>query len=350
MNYSVFKNKRIMITGHTGFIGSWLTKWLLMLNAEVLGYSLFLPSIPNLYSILSVSEKITDIRGDVRNGKHLQEVVADFQPEIVFHLAAQPIVIESYKMPLKTFQTNVMGTVNVLEALRKSETVRVIIVMTSDKVYKNKESKYSYREDDLLGGKDPYSASKSSQDIITGSYRESYFLDSGIAVSTARCGNVIGGGDWGKYRIIPDIVRGIAENRIVEIRNPDSVRPWQYILDLLSGILKLAENMGKNVSYSGDWNFGPKRNQGITVKALTEILMKYWEKGEYTLDVKQKEKEERFLGLNVSKSISRLGWVPKYSLDQSVKSTVDWYKSYLQNPKNVKVTTLKKIDEYVKSK
>ena len=218
-DFTFYKGKRVLVTGHTGFIGSWLTKWLSMLNAEVCGYALSPPTIPNMYESLKMFPPIGDIRGDIGNKESLHKALEDFPPQIVFHLAAQPIVLEAYDNPAETYETNVMGTVNLLDSLRTINSVKVIIVMTSDKVYKNNEWVYPYREIDKLGGRDPYSASKSCQDIIVSSFRESYFVDLGIGISSIRAGNVIGGGDWGENRIVPDIVKGITENKIIKIIN-----------------------------------------------------------------------------------------------------------------------------------
>ena len=253
-----YSNKKVLITGHTGFIGSWLTKWLTMLNAEICGFSLNTSSVPNMYDLINLRNSILDIRGDIRNAESLQMAILKFKPDIVFHLAAQPIVLESYDDPVETFDVNVTGTVNLLNEVRKVGSVKVIIVMTSDKSYRNNEWVYPYRENDALGGKDPYSASKSCQDIVVDSFRESYFYHSGIAISSIRAGNVIGGGDWAPFRIIPDLVRGIVKDETVKIRNPNSVRPWQHVLEPISGMLMLAERMHRNIEFSGNWNFGPE--------------------------------------------------------------------------------------------
>ena len=242
-SFNFYRGKRIFITGHTGFIGSWITKCLSILDAELCGYSLDPPSHPYMFEALDLGSETLDIRGDIRNKDFLKKTLDKFQPEIVFHLAAQPIVLDSYDNPVETFDTNVTGTVNLLNEIRQVDSVKTIVVMTSDKSYRNIEWVYPYRENDILGGKDPYSASKSCQDIVVDSFRESYFSNVGVGISSVRAGNVIGGGDWAPHRIIPDLVRGIVNGEKVKIRNPDSIRPWQYVLEPISGMLSLADDI-----------------------------------------------------------------------------------------------------------
>ncbi len=343
-----FKNKKILITGHTGFIGSWLTKWLLMLKANILGYSLDPPTNPNMYDTINIGKYIKDIRNDIRDVKSLRSTISKFQPEIVFHLAAQPIVLDSYRNPSETFETNIMGTVNLLNSLRNVNSVRVILVMTSDKVYKNNEWVYPYREIDPLGGKDPYSASKSCQDIIVNSFRESYFKDKNVAISTIRAGNVIGGGDWGKYRIIPDIVRGITQNRIIKIRNPESIRPWQHVLDPIYGMLILTEKMWYDTNFSDDWNFGPNNQRNITVKELVEKFIEIWGRGNYLIKKDKKLKEANYLQLDINKAKNKLNWLPKYEFEESIRMTVEWYKAYYERKENMEKITEFQIEKYMK--
>lgn len=349
MSDDFFSGKKIFITGHTGFIGSWLTKWLAMLNAEVFGYSLGPPTKPNMYESLDLASKIVDVRGDVRDRKALKEALERFSPEIVFHLAAQPIVLESYTNPTETFETNVIGTVNLLDGLRDIRSARVIIVMTSDKVYRNNEWVYPYREIDPLGGKDPYSASKSCQDIIVNSFRESYFNDVGIGVSSIRAGNVIGGGDWGKYRIVPDIVKALSENKVVEIRNPDSIRPWQYVLEPIYGMLKLAEKMWYDIKFSGDWNFGPKLQQEIPVRKVVEEFIKLWGGGSYSVAGNTDKIEAKYLRLDISKAIGKLKWSPLYDFETTIKKTVQWYKGYYHDMNKIDLLTETQIKEYLEA-
>ena len=344
-----FKDKRVLITGHTGFIGSWLSEWLVMLQAEVCGYSLDPPTVPNAFSALDISSKIEDNRGDVRDIKSLDSVITKFKPEIVFHLAAQPIVLESYSNPVETFETNVIGTVNVLNVLRKVDSLKVITVMTSDKVYRNNEWVYPYREIDPLGGKDPYSASKSSQDIVVSSFRESYFDSMGVGISSIRAGNVIGGGDWGKHRIVPDAIRAITEKRNIIIRNPQAVRPWQYVLDPISGMLELAQKMWSNLESSGDWNFGPVNSKSITVRELVEAIINYWGTGSYRIGKRKNNdaKESNYLQLDSSKARMKLNWFTPYDFEETVKETVEWYRKYYdrKDVDNETETQIKRFSE-----
>ena len=346
MNDKFFKDRRVMVTGHTGFIGSWQTKWLLMMDADILGYSLDPPTRPNMYDAVGLSENIKDLRKDIRDAKALKDAILQFKPEIVFHLAAQPIVLESYKTPIDTYETNVIGTVNLLDNLRRTDSVKVIIVMTSDKVYRNNEWVYPYREIDPLGGKDPYSASKSCQDIIVNSFREIYFDDMGVSVSSIRAGNVIGGGDWGANRIVPDVVRGLTEGNIIRIRNPDSVRPWQYVLEPISGMLLLAQRMWDDMKFSGEWNFGPSNQREITVKELVNKFLKKWGGGSYTIAKDNEAREANYLQLDISKAKNVLGWFQKYDFEESIEKTVEWYKAYYEDKRNINNVTEKQIRAY----
>jgi CDP-glucose 4,6-dehydratase len=340
--------KKILVTGHSGFIGSWLTKCLTMLDAEVCGYALDPPTKPNLYETLKLSQLVSaDIRGDINDTDLLKKTLHEFQPEIVFHLAAQPLVLESYDDPVRTFHTNVTGTVNLLNELRKVDSIRAIIVVTSDKAYLNKEWVYPYRENDELGGRDPYSASKSCQDIVVNSFRESYFSDSGIALSSVRAGNVIGGGDWAKNRIIPDIVRGIVSGQPVSIRNPNSVRPWQHVLEPVSGMMILAQKMVNDVRFSGAWNFGPNSEREVTVKEIAETVISFWGSGRYGIEDNYVKKESKYLSLDISKAKGELKWFPKYNISVALKETVDWYKLYYNNYPKIENLTYKQITSYL---
>ena len=344
-NFGFYKGKRVFITGHTGFIGSWLTKLFTMLDANIFGYSLNHPTEPNMYESLKLGEKVSEVSGDIRNRDLLQKTIQNFRPEIVFHLAAQPIVLDSYDNPVETFDTNVTGTVNLLNVLRRVDCVKAIIVITSDKSYRNNEWVYPYRENDVLGGKDPYSASKSCQDIVVNSFRESYFYHSGIAISSIRAGNVIGGGDWAPFRIIPDIVRGIVSGETVKIRNPNSVRPWQHILEPISGMLTLAKRMYGNIEFSGSWNFGPDSHKEITVKELTETFIDLWGSGNYSIEETQSYNEANYLQLDISKAKRELKWTPQYNFGVALKETVDWYKEYYSDVTSVEKTTEKQIEK-----
>lgn len=346
INFNLFNEKKILVTGHTGFIGSWLSKWLTMLNAQVCGFALEPPSIPNMYEILKLDKEIVDIRGDIRNRELLQKTIANFGPEIVFHLAAQPLVLESYNDPVETFDTNVTGTVNLLNTLRNVDTVRAIIVVTSDKSYHNNEWAYPYREIDMLGGKDPYSASKSCQDIVVNSFKESYFSDSDIGISSVRAGNVIGGGDWAEKRIIPDLVKGVVTGKPVKIRHPNAVRPWQHVMEPISGMLTLAGKLYADIKYSGAWNFGPDNLQQKTVSELAEKFIEHWGKGKYEIENSSRFKESNNLQLDISKAKKELAWRPIYGFDNAIKNTVMWYKAYYLR-EDVKALTTTQISLYM---
>ena len=338
-------NKKILLTGHTGFIGSWITKCLTLLDAEICGYALDPPSQPNMFEVLKLESEILDTREDIRNKDLLLKTINEFQPEIVFHRAAQPIVLESYDNPVVTFDVNVIGMVNLLNEARKVGGAKVIIIMTSDKSYRNNEGVYPYRESDVLGGKDPYSASKSCQDIVVNSFRESYFYHSGVAISSIRAGNVIGGGDWPPFRNIPDLVRGIAKGETVKIRNPNSVRPWQHVLEPISGMLMLAERMYNNIEFSEDWNFGPENHEDITVKELAETFIKLWRSRNYIIEKMQSYNEANYLQLDISKTKRELKWTPRYNFNAALKETVNWYKAYYKK-ENMNKITENQIKEY----
>ena len=339
-SFNFYRGKRIFITGHTGFIGSWITKCLSMLDAEICGYALDPPSQPNMFEVLKLESKILDMRGDVRNKDLLRKTINEFQPEIVFHLAAQPIVLDSYDNPVETFDTNVTGTVNLLNELRSVESVKTIIVMTSDKSYRNHEWVYPYRENDELGGRDPYSASKSCQDIVVDSFRESYFCNSGVGISSIRAGNVIGGGDWAPFRIIPDLVRGLVRDETVKIRNPNSVRPWQHVLEPISGILTLTKRMYEDSKLSGTWNFGPELDSEVTVKEVADRFIDQWGSGNYIIDQVQSYKEANYLQLDISKARRELKWTPRYNFNAALKETVDWYKVYYKQEDINRITEI----------
>ncbi|MEM3828800.1 MAG: CDP-glucose 4,6-dehydratase [Conexivisphaerales archaeon] len=333
-----YKGKKIMIIGHTGFVGSWLTKIASILGAEIAGYALDPPTTPNMYSTLNL-KGVLDKRGDIRNKESLERAIKDFQPEIIFHLAAQPIVLESFENPVETLEINVIGTANVLDSMRKVDSIKVALIMTSDKVYRNNEWPYPYREIDPLGGRDPYSASKSCQDIVVNSFRESFFKPSGVKISTVRAGNIIGGGDWGKYRLIPDIVKGIVSGKTIEIRNPESIRPWQYILDIIDGMLLLTKKSYDNEKFSGDWNFGPLIDTNISVRELTQKFISAWGEGGFNIRNAPSNKEAGYLKLDISKSRHELNWIPKYDIETAVDETVRWYKSYYKGVDMDKVTS-----------
>jgi CDP-glucose 4,6-dehydratase len=323
----------VLVTGHTGFKGGWLSLWLKELGSQVVGYSLQPPTQPNLFTALNLEKHMTHITGDTRNQTNLLKVFQEHQPEIVFHLAAQPIVLKSYKEPQLTFETNVMGTVNLLEAARKTKSVKTCVVITSDKCYENKEWVYGYRETDALGGHDPYSSSKVCAELVVASYRKSFFENCGessISLSSVRAGNVIGGGDWASDRIIPDSVKTLASNCPIIIRNPLATRPWQYVLEPLGGYLRLAALMNKFGSeFTGAWNFGPKDSNFVTVEELVKQAVKCWGEGSYRVEQpKTCPHEAHLLKLDISKAQLLLDWKPLYDIYQTVSKTIGWYKLF----------------------
>ena len=343
-----FVDKKILITGHTGFKGTWLSFWLRCLGAELIGYSLEAPTKPNLFEALNLEKELIHITGDLRDFSKLKEVVKTYKPEIIFHLGAQALVIDSYKDPLYTFSTNVMGTVHLLEAIRESESVKVVVIITSDKCYENKEWFYSYRENDTLGGKDPYSCSKACAELVVKSYRESFLKEKGIGIATARAGNVIGGGDWQKNRLIPDCVRAIVKKEPLKLRNPNAVRPWQHVLEPLYGYMLLAKKLWeKPEEFSSAWNFGPVSTEIIRVRDLVEKFFKVWgEKPKILEERRVYYKESKLLLLDITKSVHKLGWKPVLSLSQAIKLTADWYKTFYLDPEKIKEVTVNQIKLY----
>lgn len=337
--HQVFKGKKVLITGHTGFKGSWLAIWLAELGADLRGYAL--PPVTNRdnYELAGLDGKITGINGDIRDFEKLLQVMEEFQPEIVFHLAAQAIVRQSYQEPRETYEVNVGGTVNLLEAVRKTGSVRVVINVTSDKCYENKEWVWGYRENDAMGGFDPYSSSKGCAELVSAAYRNSFFnpKDSHSAgLATVRAGNVIGGGDWARDRIIPDCIRALENQQAIEVRNPRAERPWQFVLEPLSGYLWLAAVMCQNGNQSGGaWNFGPDRDGIIPVRDLVTRIIHYWGAGSW-VDLSQGGQngfhEASFLSLDCSKAKTYLGWKSCLNIEQALEWTVDWYKNYRTNP------------------
>lgn len=326
-----YKGKRVLITGHTGFKGSWLTLWLSQIGAKVVGYALP-PSIsPSHIEILDVD--YISITGDLRDAEKLQKVISKEQPEIIFHLAAQSLVRRSYREPIETFSTNIMGTANLLEACRWSPSTRAVIVVTSDKCYENHEWVWGYRENDTLGGYDPYSASKSCAEILTSSYRRSFFPVNqygnhhSILVASARAGNVVGGGDWAEDRLIPDIARAVSKNEAVCIRNPRATRPWQHVLEPLSGYLMLGRKLleGKP-EFAEAWNFGPGEDGNLKVETVLQQLKQYWSGIDYRLPSLPSDLHEaNFLQLDCSKARSKLGWKPVWDINKALEMTGIWY-------------------------
>ena len=353
---SVYKGKKVLVTGHTGFKGSWLTSWLIILGAEVIGYSLEPPSEPNLFKVIKLEKNITHITGDVRDEEHLFKIFKKYKPEFVFHLAAQSLVRFSYREPKLTYETNVIGTVNVLEAARSIKNVKVCMIITSDKCYENREWLFGYRETDPMGGYDPYSASKGCTELVVTSYRTSFLNpdDYGkkhqTALSSVRAGNVIGGGDWGEDRLIPDCVKALSQNRKILIRYPKAVRPWQFVLEPLSGYLWLGALMYQNGNkFSDAWNLGPLDNYTLTVEQVIKKAIKLWGGGELKIRQNPKYHENKLLKLDISKACFCLKWKPVYKVDEAIEKTMAWYNKFYKEKINMHKFTLKQIGEYVKN-
>ncbi len=319
-------DKKVLVTGHTGFKGSWLTLWLTMMGANVLGYALEPNTDPSLFNVLNLHKDIDHVIGDVRDFEKLRKVITDFKPEIVFHLAAQSLVRFSYREPRLTYETNVMGTVNLLEAIRQTKSVRAVVNVTSDKCYENKEWFWGYREIDPMGGYDPYSSSKGCSELITAAYRNSYFKSTETAIASVRAGNVIGGGDWAEDRLIPDIVRSLSQGKQIIIRNPKATRPWQHVLEPLSGYLLLGKLLyEKGQEFAEAWNFGPSDSSIMTVEEIVKKSIEIWGSGSYVVDSSEQPHEANLLKLDVSKAYKRLGWKSVLSPIHSVNSTISWY-------------------------
>lgn len=348
MKAEFWKNKNVLVTGHTGFKGSWLSMWLQLAGARVLGYSLPTPTHPSLFEDANVVQGMVSVEGDIRDLEHLQRFISECKPEIVIHMAAQSLVRYSYDHPVETYATNVMGTVNVLEAVRQSGSVRVVINVTSDKCYENRKLDRGYREDDSMGGFDPYSSSKGCAELVTAAYRNSFFSsDHRIALASVRAGNVIGGGDWALDRLIPDTVRAFMDNRRVAIRSPSAIRPWQYVLEPLEGYLTLAEMLWeKGPKFAEGWNFGPDENDAYTVSWVVERMIKLWGEGVgCDIDDSSQAHEAQYLRLDSAKARVELNWAPKLSLETALQWTIEWYKGY-QNHADIRELSLNQITRY----
>lgn len=349
MFYDIYKNKKVFLTGHTGFKGSWLALWLTVLGADVCGYSLAPNTKPSMFNSLNIEEKISkSVIGDILDVNLLEQTMIDFQPDIVFHLAAQPLVRLSYSEPVLTYQTNVIGTLNVLEAARKCKSVKAFVNVTTDKCYENKEVERGYRENEPMGGYDMYSSSKGCVEIMSSSYRRSFLQDDGTyAMATARAGNVIGGGDWALDRLIPDCVVAINKGEKIEIRNPVAVRPWQHVLEPLSGYLLLGQKLleyGKK--YAEGFNFGPDEKNVLRVADVAQKVVNFYGKGEVIVQKRDNLHEAGLLMLNIEKAKKVLGWKPTLTADDAIKNTVEWYKHFYDDNTDMYKFTLSQIEQY----
>jgi CDP-glucose 4,6-dehydratase len=329
-----WKNKRILLTGHTGFKGSWLSLWLQKMGAEVCGLALKPPTAINLYTDAQVGKNMRSVLGDIRDADLVRRTVQDFKPEVVFHLAAQPLVRASYEDPLGTYSTNVMGTAHVLDAVRKTGRPCAVVVITTDKCYENREWEWAYREVDRLGGYDPYSNSKACAELVVSSYRNSFFNPAeyqkhGVVLASVRAGNVIGGGDWAENRLIPDIIRAYEKGRAVHIRNPYAIRPWQHVLEPLRGYITVAEHLLEHgATYGEAWNFGPEQSDAQPVEWIVRELAEIWGNGaSWELEGGIQPHEAQNLKLDCSKALYRLGWKPSLHLKDALKITAEWYRA-----------------------
>ncbi len=351
---AIYRGKRVLITGNTGFKGSWLSYWLLLMKADVYGYSLCPPTKPSHFELLNLP--YPTYFEDIRDDEKLKEAMKSVQPDIIFHLAAQPLVRYSYLHPQETLETNILGTANVLEASRAVKSVKALVVITSDKCYENNEWVWGYRENDRMGGTDPYSSSKACAEIIIHSYVESFFSprrrkNSGQAlVASARAGNVIGGGDWSSDRIVPDIVKGAAQNKVAQLRNPRATRPWQHVLEPLSGYLQLGKKLLEgDRSFIGAWNFGPSDENILTVEDMVREMKRRWKRIRYEIRPNADYHESRLLKLDCSKALARLNWRSAWETSKAIAKTTEWYRQFYTIPNvDVRKMTLENIQEYVR--
>lgn len=346
----IYKGKKVLVTGHTGFKGSWLTLWLTKLGAEVVGYSKDIPTEPSHYKLLKLN--IVSIEGNILDKEKIYKTIEEFKPDIIFHLAAQALVKKSYSNPVETFETNIIGSINIFEACRKLKFVKAIVNITSDKCYKNTEKNEGYTEEDQMGGDDPYSASKGAVEIVAQSFRKSFFdpekfgtLHSTL-LANVRAGNVIGGGDWADDRLIPDLAKGAGENKKTIVRNPKAVRPWQHVLEPVSGYLELGQKLlEEKVEFADNWNFGPEDKSSATVEEIAKLAQKYWGEIVYEIDADNSNfKETKILKLNSQKAHNRLLWQSVWGLKKTMEHTINWYKNYYDNKA---VLTEKDLENYI---
>lgn len=342
-----WQNKRVLVTGHTGFKGSWLTLWLQSMGANVCGIALAPPTAPALFELLDLAAHMEHNVVDIRHYESVFEVMSTFQPEIIFHMAAQPLVRLSYHQPVETYATNVMGTVHVLEAARHVGSVKAIVNITTDKCYENREWAWGYREDEPMGGHDPYSNSKGCAELVSSAYRKSFMQQAGIAMATVRAGNVIGGGDWALDRLVPDILRALQNQQPVQIRNPNSIRPWQHVLEPLSGYLLLAERLYEHGQQDAEgWNFGPRDEDAQPVQWIVEKLCEAWgNHATWSLQPGEHPHEANYLKLDISKARQRLHWVPRWPLQTALQHIADWHKAWLSG-QDMRAICLNQINLY----
>jgi len=347
-----WRDKKVFITGHTGFKGSWLALWLLDMGAVLRGYSLEPPTNPSLFEVLKLKSSMESRIGDIRNRVALNKAITEFKPDVVFHFAAQPLVRESYALPVETFETNVMGTVNLLDSIRSCDSVRSVVIVTTDKCYENKEWVWGYRENEAMGGYDPYSSSKGCSELVVSSYRRSFFNPGhygdkhSVSIASARAGNVIGGGDWAKDRLIPDILAAVMEPKPVIIRSPNAIRPWQHVLEPLSGYLLLAQKQFIEGSrYAEAWNFGPDDSDAKSVEWIVQTMCNLWKDNKgYIVDSNPQPHEATYLKLDCSKAKQVLGWKPRWNLETALRKIIDWSEAYQmhENMIDVSITQIKK--------
>jgi len=347
MNTQFWRGRRVLMTGHTGFKGSWLCLWLTSLGAEVHGYALPPPTDPSLFEVAKIGDLLAASEmADLRNGEALSAVVSRACPEIVFHLAAKPLVRYSYREPVETYAVNVMGTVNLLEAIRQTDCVRAVVCVTTDKCYENREWPWGYRENEPLGGHDPYASSKACAELVSTAYRHSFFSASGVALATARAGNVIGGGDWAADRLLPDILRALDAGEPLTIRSPGAIRPWQHVLEPLSGYMALAEALVASGAQAAEaWNFGPVDDDARPVGWILDRLSARVPELRWQCDASPQPHEANYLKLDSSKARARLGWAPRWRLDKALDMTVDWHRAWRQGG-DMRAASLAQIAEY----
>ncbi len=352
---SFWKNKKVFLTGHTGFKGSWLSLWLQNMGAELTGYALAPATNPSLFADAKLEKNMKSVIGDIRNYDLLKKTLTEFKPEIVIHMAAQPLVRYSYQNPIETYATNVMGTVHLLDSVRFSPSVRAVVNVTTDKCYENKEWIWPYRENESLGGYDPYSNSKACSELVTSAYRQSYFhpekySEHQVAIASARAGNVIGGGDWSTDRLIPDILRALKSSANLQIRNPRAIRPWQHVLEPLSGYLILAQNLHQQgARFSEAFNFGPAQEDVKDVEWITKKLLSELGSSKKIEIVKSDLHEAQYLSLDCAKAQAVLGWKPKWNVGLALSKIAEWNRAYDENPVGIDKMTLKQIEEYIRN-